>query len=60
MPKSVILDWDEYSELVWCRKLCEKVADASSVAVHLYLKNLITDENAKAYLTPILKVLAEE
>ena len=60
MPKSIILDWDEYTELAWCKKLCEKLAEASSVDIQLYLKNLITNENAKSYLIPILKVLAEE
>lgn len=60
MPKQVILDWDEYAELEYCKEICCKIAEASSVAMHLYLKDLITQENAKAYLMPILKVLSEE
>lgn len=59
MPKQVILDWDEYMTLYKCADACCKIFDSASAAIQLNMNGLITEENAKAYLMPILKILEE-
>ena len=59
MPKQVILDWDEYMNLCKSAHNYHKVFNSAAAAIQLNIHNLITQENAKAYLIPILNILEE-
>ena len=59
MPKQVILDWDEYMDLCKHADAYYKIFNSASVAIHLNMHELITEQNAKAYLMPILRILEE-
>ena len=57
MPKEVILNWEEYLQLSAAAKNYYEIFNSASAAVQLNKHHLITEQNAKAYLMPILRVL---
>ena len=57
MPKQVILSWEEYEDMMKAVNLCKNIAHSATTAYEMYQNNLLTNENAKAYLMPILRAL---
>ena len=57
MPKEVVLEWDEYLKLCDGANKYYEIFNASSPALKLHINNLINENNAKAYLMPILRIL---
>lgn len=57
MPKEIILDWEEYLQMSDAAKKYYEVFNAASPALQLKIHDLITEQNAKAYLMPILRIL---
>lgn len=59
MPKQVILDWDEYMNLCKSAHNYHRIFNSASAAVRLNILGAITEQDAKAYLLPILRILEE-
>ena len=46
-------------DLCKCTDAYHKIFNSASAAIHLNMRELITEQNAKAYLMPILRILEE-